>query len=451
MKIIIVGCGNVGAALAEQLSSEGHDITVIDTRQQLVESVSVSCDVLGIVGNGASFTVQSEAGVGESDLIIAVTGSDELNLLCCLIARKAGGCSTIARVSNPVYSDEIAFIKEELGLSMIINPQAAAAREMARTLKFPFAQKVDTFAKSRVELVVYRIEEDSTLCGMKLKDMPGKLRCDVLIPVVERGEQVIIPDGNFEMQAKDSITIVSTQNKTIEFFKRLGKPTAAARDAIIAGGGRTTIYLAKQLTQMGVKVKIIERDSKRCDVLSEMLPKAMIICGDATDKDLLLEEGLAEAETFVANTNFDEENIMLTLFAKSLSKAKLITRVHRISYDDIIDKLELGSIVYPKYVTAVIIIKYVRAMKNSLGSNIETLYRLNDNRVEALEFFIRERSPIVGVPLAELNLKPNMIIGCITHKGKTSIANGQSVIRVGDTVILITAQTGLHDIRDAVK
>ncbi len=451
MKIIIVGCGNVGAALAEQLSSEGHDITVIDTRQQLVESVSVSCDVLGIVGNGASFTVQSEAGVGESDLIIAVTGSDELNLLCCLIARKAGGCSTIARVSNPVYSDEIAFIKEELGLSMIINPQAAAAREMARTLKFPFAQKVDTFAKSRVELVVYRIEEDSTLCGMKLKDMPGKLRCDVLIPVVERGEQVIIPDGNFEMQAKDSITIVSTQNKTIEFFKRLGKPTAAARDAIIAGGGRTTIYLAKQLIQMGIKVKIIERDSARCDVLSEMLPKAMIICGDATDKDLLLEEGLAEAETFVANTNFDEENIMLTLFAKSLSKAKLITRVHRISYDDIIDKLELGSIVYPKYVTAVIIIKYVRAMKNSLGSNIETLYRLNDNRVEALEFFIRERSPIVGVPLAELNLKPNMIIGCITHKGKTSIANGQSVIRVGDTVILITAQTGLHDIRDAVK
>ncbi len=451
MKIIIVGCGNVGAALAEQLSSEGHDITVIDTRQQLVESVSVSCDALGIVGNGASFTVQSEAGVGEADLIIAVTGSDELNLLCCLIARKAGGCSTIARVSNPVYSEEIAFIKEELGLSMIINPQAAAAREMARTLKFPFAQKVDTFAKSRVELVVYRIEEDSPLCGMKLKDMPGKLRCDVLIPIVERGEQVIIPDGNFEMQAKDDITIVSTQVKTIEFFKRLGKPTAAARDAIIAGGGRTSIYLAKQLIQMGIKVKIIERDSKRCEVLSEMLPKAMIICGDATDKDVLLEEGLAEAETFVANTNFDEENIMLTLFAKSLSKAKLITRVHRISYDDIINKLDLGSIVYPKYVTAVIIIKYVRAMKNSLCSNIETLYRLNDNRVEALEFVISERSPIVGVPLAELNLKKNMIIGCITHKGKTSIAKGQSVIRVGDTVILITTQTGLHDIRDALK
>ncbi len=450
MKIIIVGCGNVGAALAEQLSSEGHDITVVDTREQLVESVSISSDALGIVGNGASFTVQSEAGVGNADLLIAVTGSDELNLLCCLIARKAGGCNTIARVSNPVYSEEISFIKEELGLSMIINPQAAAAREMARTLKFPFAQKVDSFAKSRAELIVYRVEEDSTLCGMRLKELPVKLRCNVLIPVVERGEQVIIPDGNFQMQAKDDITIVSTQLNTIEFFKKLGKPTASAREAMIIGGGRTTIYLAKQLIQMGLKVKIIERDEKRCEVLTEMLPKAMIICGDATDKDLLLEEGLAETGTFVANTNFDEENIMLALFAKSLSRAKLITRVHRISYDNIIDKMELGSVIYPKYITAAIIIKYVRAMKNSLGSNIETLYRLNDNRVEALEFYIRENSPIVGVPLSELNLKKNMIIGCITHRGKTAIARGQSIIRAGDTVILITAQTGLHDIRDAL-
>lgn len=451
MKIVIVGCGNVGAALAEQLSSEGHDITVIDTRQQLVESVSVSCDALGIVGNGASFTIQSEAGVEEADLLVAVTGSDELNLLCCLIAKKSGGCHTIARVSNPVYSEEIAFIKEKLGLSMIINPQLAAAREMARTLKFPFATKVDTFAKSRVELVVYRIEEKSPLCGMRLKDMPGKLHCDVLIPVVERGDQVIIPDGNFRMNTKDDITIVGTQLKTIEFFKKLGKPTAAARDAMIIGGGRTSIYLAKQLLQMGVKVKIIERDSKRCELLSEMLPKAMIIHGDATDKDLLLEEGIVETETFVANTDFDEENIMLTLFAKSLSKAKLITRVHRVSYDDIINNLDLGSIIYPKYITAVAIIKYVRAMKNSIGSNIETLYRLNDNRVEALEFLIGENSPMVGIPLAELNLKKNMIIGCITHKGQTTIAKGQSMIEAGDTVILITTQTGLHEIRDALK
>lgn len=220
---------------------------------------------------------------------------------------------------------------------------------------------------------------------------------------------------------------------------------------MIIGGGITSIYLAKQLLQMGVKVKIIERDINRCEELAEMLPKAMIIHGDATDKDVLLEEGLVETEAFVANTNFDEENIMLTLFAKSLSKAKLITKVHRIAYDDIIDSLDLGSVIYPKYITAVHIIKYVRAMKNSLDSNIETLYRLNDNRVEVLEFLIKDNSPIVGIPLVDLKLKPNVIIGCITHKGRLEIARGQSVIAVGDTVILITTQTGMHDILDALK
>lgn len=451
MKIIIVGCGNVGTTLAEQLSSEGHDITVIDTREQLVKDVSAAFDVLGIVGNGASFNVQSEADIGNADLLVAVTGADELNLLCCLIARKAGGCHTIARVSNPVYSNEIGFIKEELGLSMIINPQQTAAREMARMLKFPSALKVDTFAKSRSELLVYRIEEDSPLCNMQLKEMKGKLHCDVLIPVVERGEQIVIPGGDFRMMAKDNVTIIGTQLKMMELFKKLGKPTAAVRDIMIIGGGITSIYLAKQMLQMGIKVKIIERDMKRCEELAEMLPKAMIIHGDATDKDVLLEEGLVQAGAFVANTNFDEENIMLTLFAKSLSKAKLITKIHRVAYDDIVNNLDLGSIIYPKYIMAAHIIKYVRAMKNSIDSNIESLYRLNDNRVEVLEFMIKENSPVVGIPLAELKLKPNVIIGCITHKGQLTVARGQSVIAVGDTVILITTQTGMHDIRDALK
>lgn len=318
-------------------------------------------------------------------------------------------------------------------------------------LKFPSALKVDTFAKSRSELLVYRIDADSPLCNMKLKELPNKLRCDVLIPIVERGEQVVIPGGDFTLLEKDNITVIATQAKTIDFFKKMGKPTAAARDIMIIGGGITSIYLAKQLLQMGVKVKIIERDMTRCEELAEMLPKAMIIHGDATDKDVLLEEGLVETEAFVANTNFDEENIMLTLFAKSLSKAKLITKVHRVAYDDIIDSLDLGSVIYPKYITAVHIIKYVRAMKNSLDSNIETLYRLNDNRVEVLEFLIKDNSPVVGIPLAELKLKSNVIIGCITHKGQLTIARGQSVIAVGDTVILITTQAGMHDILDALK
>ncbi len=451
MKIIIVGCGNVGATLAEQLSKENHDIVVIDQREALVESVSNNYDVLGIVGNGTSFNVQIEAGVKEADLLIAVTGYDELNLLCCLIAKKAGGCATIARVSNPTYSREIGFIKEGLGLSMIINPQAAAAREMGRLLKFPSALEVDTFAKSRVELISIKIEEGSPLCNIKLKDFTSKIRGELLIPVVERGDEVIIPDGNFELLEKDIITVLGDLSSTGEFFKKIGAPTTMAKTALIAGGGRTSIYFAKQMIQIGVKVKIIERDEKQCQKLIEMLPKAMIIHGDAIDKDLLLEEGLEEADVFVAGTNFDEENVMIALYAKRVSKAKIITKIHRIAYDEIIGSLDVGSTIYPKYITAETIIKYVRAMKNSIGSNIETLYRLNDNRVEALEFLIKEDSPIVGIPLQELGLKSDVIIGCITHKGKVHIAGGQSVVNVGDTVVVLTTRTGLHDIKDVLK
>ncbi|HJI32768.1 MAG TPA: Trk system potassium transporter TrkA [Lachnospiraceae bacterium] len=451
MKIIIVGCGNVGSAIAEQLSYEGHNITVVDVNEKLVNGVSDAYDVLGVVGNGASLNIQREAGVDNADLLIAVTGADELNLLCCLIARKAGGCHTIARVSNPVYSREIGFIKEELGLSMIINPQMAAAQEIGRLLKFPSALKVDSFAKSRVELVIYKVPEDSALCGVKLRDLTAKVKCNVLIPIVERGEEVMIPDGEFELAAGDEITIVSPAENTIDFFKKMGDPTSVTRDIMMIGGGTTTIYLARQLLNMGVKVKIVEQDPARCEELTEMLPKALVICGDATDKELLIEEGLKTVGAFASMTNFDEENIMLTLFAKSLSKAKLFTKVHRISYDEIIESLGVGSVIYPKYITAEEIIKYVRAMKNSIGSNIETLYRLNDNRVEALEFQIREDSPVVGIPLKELNLKKNMIIGCITHKGKVEMPTGNSVIKVNDMVILITTTTGLHDIRDALR
>ncbi len=451
MKIIVVGCGNVGATLAEQLSKENHDITVVDTREKMVESVSNNCDVMGIVGNGTSLKVLLEAGVNEANLLIAVTGSDEMNLLCCLVARKAGGCQTIARVSNPIYNDEITFIKEELGLSMVINPQLATAKEMARQLKFPSAIKVDSFAKSKVELVNYRLEAGNPLCNMKLKDLGSKLHGELLIPIVERGDEVVIPDGNFELKEKDIITIIGSQKRTIEFFKSIGVATTTAKDVILVGGGRTAIYLTKQLLDMGIKVKIIENEPEVCEEISEMLPKAMVIQGDATQKELLLEEGLEEVGAFITNTKIDEENIMLSLYAKSCSKAKLITKVHRISYDEIIDNLNVGSIIYPKYITAESIIKYVRAMKNSMGSEIETLHRLNDNRVEALELIIREDSPVVGIPLRDLHLKSEVLIGCISRKGQVMIPDGQSVIEVGDTIILITTRTGFYDINDALK
>lgn len=451
MKIVIVGCGNVGETLAEQLSREGHNITVIDKKETVVTGVSNTYDIMGIVGNGAVYSVQAEAGVNEADLVIAVTGDDELNLLCCLIARKTGGCHTIARVSDPVYYREIAYIKEELGLSLVINPEYAVAEEIARLLKFPSALKIDTFAKGRIELVKYRIGDQSVLCDMQLKDVSSRFKSDVLICVAERGEEVYIPGGNFTLKAGDEITIVASSAKIAAFFKKIGAPTTRARDAMLIGGGETSFYLAEMLADMGIRVKIVDKSRERCEELSELLPEAMIICGDGTERDLLLEEGITTAESFVSITNFDEENIMLSLFAKSINKGKIITRVHRIAYDEIIDNLDLGSIVYPKNITAENIVKYVRAMHNSMGSNIETLYKLNDNRVEALEFLIKEDCPLVGIPLQELRLKKNILVCSINHKGSIITPGGQSVINVGDTVVVVTTLTGFHDIRDILE
>lgn len=452
MQIVIVGCGNVGDTIIEQLSREGHNISVIDTNMTKVQQISDKYDVLGIVGNGASFTKQMEAGIEKADLLIAVTGKDELNLLCCVIAKKAGNnCNTIARVRNPVYSREIGYIREEMGLSMIINPELAAAMEVGRLVKFPSAIEIDSFAKGKVELLGFRVDKGSILCNGTLKDVAEKYNRDVLVCMVERGDKVIIPDGNFVIQENDIVSVVASTKNAMAFFKKLGIFTGKAKSVMIIGGGETTFYLAGYLLNMGIRVKIIEKDKRRCEELAELLPKAMIICGDGTDRTLLMEEGLKTTEAFIAWTNFDEENIMLSLFAKRASEAKLITKVHRISYDEIIAELDLGSIMYPKHITAESIIRYVRAMQNSIGSNVETLYRLCDNRVEALEFKVNEPSGVVGVPLQELNLKSNLLICAILHEGKIITPGGQDKISIGDTVIVVTTITGLDDIRHILK
>ncbi len=451
MQIIIVGCGNVGTTLTEQLSKEGHNITVVDRDAKKAESVANRFDVMGVVGNGASFTVQNEAGIETADLMIAVTTSDELNLLCCLIARKAGGCNTIARVRNPIYNKEITYIKEELGLSMVINPEYAAACEIARLLKFPSAIKVDSFAKGRGEVLKCRIGEGSVLDKKPLTYISSGLRCDVLICTVERGEEVFIPSGNFKLREKDIISIVASSQKANEFFRKIGMVTNRIKNCMIIGGGETTYYLAKQLLPMGIEIKIIEQDKERCNELSELLPQAMVIRGDGTERSLLYEEGMPNAHSFVAWTNLDEENIMLSLFAKNVSKAKTITKVHRISYDEIIDSMDLGSVLYPKHITAEYILQYVRAMQNSIGSNIETLYQLIEDKVEALEFRVQEKSALVGIPLKELQLKENLLIACINRRGVIITPGGQDTIEMGDTVVVVTTNQGFHDLKDILK
>ena len=451
MNIIIAGCGKVGRALAEQLSREKHDITVIDRKPEAIQQITNIADVRGVVGNGASFEIQMDAGIDTADLMIAVTDADEVNLLCCLIAKKAGGCQTIARVRNPVYHHEIHHIKDELGLSMVINPEWAAAMEMARLLRFPSAIDIDTFANGRIELLRFQLEEQNPLCNNKIKDLHMLSRCEVLICIVERGNEVLIPSGEVELKAGDMISVVASPVNASRFFKTIGIETNQVKNTMIIGGGKISFYLAKRLLEMGIQVKIIEKDRDACERLCEILPKAMIINGDGTDRELLAEEGLAKAEGFAALTNMDEENVFLALFAKENSKAKLVTKVNRIAFDELIGTLDLGSVIYPKYITADYILQYVRAMQNSIGSNVETLYHILDGKAEALEFSIQEESEVTGVSLMELKLKKNLLIGGINRNGKIHIPRGQDSILKGDTVIVVTTQKGLQDIRDILK
>lgn len=451
MQIMIVGCGKVGINLTEQLTKEGHNITVIDQDRSIVTAVSNKYDVMGVVGNGTSYSVQAEAGLKDTDLVIAVAGSDELNLLCCLIAKKMGNCNTIARVRNPIYSKEIDVIREELGLSMVINPELAASFEMARLLRFPSAMKIETFAKGRVEIIKMVIGEDSPLHELSVMEITTKLKCDVLICAVERGEEVTIPNGSFVLQAGDVVSVVASPKNSGAFFKKMGFDTHQVKDAMIVGGGEISYYLASQLLSMGISVKIIELKKERCEELSVLLPKAVIINGDAIDQNILMEEDLKHAQAFVSLTNIDEENILLSLFAKSESNAKIITKINRISFDNVISNLNLGSVIYPKHVTAEYILRYVRAMQNSIGSNIETLYQLIEDKVEALEFVIRQDAPVIGIPLEKLNLKQNLLLCSINRKGQIITPRGQDMMQLGDTVIIVTSHHGLDDIADILE
>ncbi|MCI8511330.1 MAG: Trk system potassium transporter TrkA [Lachnospiraceae bacterium] len=451
MKIIIVGCGKVGTSLAERLSGEDHDLVMVDLNAKKVNDASNRFDAMGITGNGASFNIQQEAGVDDADLFIAVTGEDELNLLCCLMAKKSGRCQTIARVRNPLYSKEIRFIQEQLGISMIINPELTAAREILKLLKFPSAIKIDTFAKGRVELLRFRAKPEIGFGKKSVMELIAKLKTDVLICAVERDGTVVIPNGSFIIEDNDVLSIVGSLENTAQFFEKIGIRSKRVRNSLIVGGGTIAHYLAQSLLKIGFRVRIIEQKPERCDYLSEVVPGADIINGDGSNRELLLEEGLASADSFVALTNMDEENIFLTLYAKKNSNAKLITKVNRISFDDVIESFDIGSVIYPKYLTADYILQYVRARQNSIGSSVETLYKLLDGRAEALEFAIREPSAVTGVPLMDLNLKDNLLICCINRKGIILTPRGQNKIQVGDTVIIVTTNEGLRDIRDILK
>ena len=451
MNIIIVGCGKVGATLAAELNNGSNNVTIIDQDAAKVKTIANKLDIMGVIGNGASRSAQKEAGIDNTDLLIAVTGNDELNLLCCLVAKKSAGCRTIARLRNPEYNMDAPYFKNELGLAMVINPELAAAKEIARILNFPSAIKIDIFAKGRVELLTFKLPEGSCLSGMSIKEVAMKLKTSVTFCTIERGDESYIANGNFVFAEKDVISIIASPQAAKDFFGKIDYKLQPIKDALIVGGGAITYYLLGLLEKSGISCTVIEKNPSRCDELATEFEKATVINADPSDEDVLKEEGICGASAFVSLTGIDEENILLSLFAKKSGSRKVITKINRIDFDNITNHLDLDSLVYPKNITADIIVSYVRAMNNAGSSNIETLYNLKKGDVEAAEFTVLDGSPIVGKPLMELSFKPNVLIAAI-QRGRVQITpRGQDVIEPGDSVVIVTKDLALNDITDILK
>lgn len=448
MKIIIVGCGKVGYTLAQQLSTEKHELTMIDTNPTRLHRATDSIDAIGVVGNGVNHNVLMEAGIENADLLVAVTGNDEQNLLCCVIAKKAGHCQTIARIRNPEYNEETEFLKREFGISVIVNPEFAAALEIFRIFQFPSAIRVDSFAKGMIELLHFKIPQDCPLVGLSLAQMNQVLKTNVLVCNAIRADQVIIPNGGFVFEAGDTIAVVAQRMAALDFFKKINMAKNRVHDAILAGGGKIAYYLARMLVRAGTKVTLIERDKDTCELFSTEIPECTVILGDATDQDILSEEGFERAEGFAALTGVDEENILLSLYANDVSNAKTVTRVDRSSFNSVIDELNLGSIIYPRVITSDYILRFVRAWNPDADSEVETLYKLAGGRAEALEFIIKSDSSFVGKPLSTLRFRPNTLIACIYRNRQVIVPSGQDSMQPGDSVIVVMSGYSVSSIRE---
>lgn len=450
MKIIIVGGGKVGFTLCEQLGAEGHNITLLDKNSAIVEQAVNTFDIQGVIGNGTSYKAQIEAGIASADVLIAVTDSDETSLLACLIAKKAGNCKTIARVRDPEYYSEIRFIQEELGLAMAINPDITVANEIERLIQIPSALEVDTFARGRTTIIRIQIPENSPLDNTAIYELHSKISDKMLVCIVEHGDEIVIPKGTTILHKGDYISVVLPLYETMPILRKIGVDAKPVKTTMIAGGGKIGYYLAEKLIKAKQQVKIIEKDPARCQELSESLPKAMVLCGDASDEELLEEEGISEVDAFVSLTNFDEGNVLTSLYANEASKAKIITKISKISFEKILANLPIGTTVFSKYITAEQIIRYVRAMSNSEHPDeILTLYKMLGGKAEALELRVKKTpatQTIVGEPIMNLKIRNDAIIGCITRKGKMIIPKGNDTLEYGDTVVVVTTATQTNKI-----
>ncbi len=449
MKIVVIGNGKVGSNLSAALVAEGHDVTVVDCEEAHLRKTQNTLDVMCIEGNGATAEIQMEAGVNKAGLVIAATPYDELNILCCLIGKRLGAKKTISRVRNPEYYRQMHLIREDLGLSMVINPELSTADEISRVLIFPSAAKVEVFEKGRLELVEYRLPEVSALNDVSLQEMYKKVKTKFLICAVQRKNDIFIPDGDFVLHAGDRIHLVSSHKNIERFFRASGLMKDKIKTVMLVGGGRVGYYLALQLLSVGMRVKIVEKDHDRCMELAELLPKAIVIEGDGTDQELLLEEGILRADAFVSLTGIDEENMVLSLFAKDATDAKVVTKISRDNYLRLASELGLDCVISPKYLTSSNVVSYVRSLSNTADNEIESLYHVVGNQVEAIEFRIRDQiAGLVGIPLRQVRLKKNILICAVIRKREIIIPDGSVSIELGDSVVVVSKDYHFSMVKD---
>jgi len=451
MQITIAGAGKVGAAVASQLAREGHDVAVIENREYALNEVLAAVDVSAYFGSCINPDILREAQTDQADLFIALTGDDEINLFGCLLARKLGAKNTIARVRQPEYTKVLPLIAEDMHLSMAVNPEKEAAMEIARILALPLANKVETFAKGRVEMIDYVLEGGNPICGKLVKDVFFHMK-SALVCAVERGEEVYIPLGDFRFEEGDILTIIAPAGRMWEFFRVVGGKQQPVKKVIISGGGRTSFYLAQQLLSQHIRVTIFEQDEAVARELTELLPQAVVCLGDGTIQNLLLEEGLAAADAFCCLTGIDEENIMTALAAKyAVPQLKTVVKVNRSELIPIIKPLGVGSVISPKMMVSDRVVGYVRAIQNGVGSGVLTLYRVVDNKAEAIEFKVTADSKLAGVPIRQLKLKDNVILACINRGGSIISPRGDDSLQSGDTVIVVTTHTGFDVLDDIIR
>ncbi|MBR2867500.1 MAG: Trk system potassium transporter TrkA [Clostridia bacterium] len=448
MNIIIVGLGKIGTTMTKQLVAEGHDVTVIDIKHETVVSTVDAYDVMGICGNGASREILEEAGAAKAKLIIAATPSDELNILSCLMAKRMGTENTIARVRNPDYANQNQFLRDELGINMVVNPEFETANEISRIIRFPSAANLDSFARGKVEIASIRIHSDNPLCDMLIQDLRKVSRAKVLVCAIQRDEDVFIPSGDFAIKCDDIIHITGKRTELTSFMHHCGVYKHKVKNVMIIGGGRIGYYLAKLLSDTGRNIKLIEHDEAKCYSLSDSLPDVTVIHGDGTDQEILDEQHIENQDALVALTGIDEENIILSMYAESREVSKVITKVNRHSHSILID-IGLETIVSPQIVAGNLVTRYVRALYNSVdNSQIQTLHKFVNGKVEAAEFIVPEAAAYLDIPFKDLNLLPNLLIACIMRNGKIIFPGGNDVMMAGDSVIVVTANRILEDLHD---